>query len=56
MSRVAELVSGGQTGVDRVALDAALERNVPCGGWGWRSTRFDRPRCIGPPRAGHFGF
>ncbi len=27
------LVSGGQTGVDRAALDVALELGVPCGGW-----------------------
>ena len=27
------LVSGGQTGVDRAALDAALSRGLPCGGW-----------------------
>lgn len=27
------IVSGGQTGVDRGALDAALAREVPCGGW-----------------------
>jgi hypothetical protein len=27
------LVSGGQTGVDRAALDAALELGIPCGGW-----------------------
>jgi hypothetical protein len=27
------IVSGGQTGVDRAALDAALVREVPCGGW-----------------------
>lgn len=27
------IVSGGQTGVDRGALDAALERGIPCGGW-----------------------
>jgi hypothetical protein len=25
--------SGGQTGVDRAALDAALELGLPCGGW-----------------------
>jgi hypothetical protein len=25
--------SGGQTGVDRAALDAALEAGLPCGGW-----------------------
>ncbi len=27
------IVSGAQTGVDRGALDAALERGVDCGGW-----------------------
>ena len=27
------IVSGGQTGVDRAALDAALARGVSCGGW-----------------------
>lgn len=27
------LVSGGQTGVDRGALDAALAFGLPCGGW-----------------------
>jgi hypothetical protein len=27
------IVSGGQTGVDRAALDAAIERGVPHGGW-----------------------
>ena len=27
------VVSGGQTGVDRGALDAALSLGVPCGGW-----------------------
>ena len=28
-----KIVSGGQTGVDRGALDAALAMNVACGGW-----------------------
>ena len=27
------IVSGGQAGVDRAALDVALERGIPCGGW-----------------------
>lgn len=27
------IISGGQTGVDRAALDAALANGVACGGW-----------------------
>lgn len=34
-----EIISGGQTGVDRAALDAALERGLPCGGWCPRGRR-----------------
>ncbi|MEX2288399.1 MAG: putative molybdenum carrier protein [Planctomycetaceae bacterium] len=30
---VSRIVSGGQTGVDRAALDVALERGIACGGW-----------------------
>jgi predicted Rossmann-fold nucleotide-binding protein len=30
---VEKVISGGQTGVDRAALDAALELGIPCGGW-----------------------
>jgi hypothetical protein len=30
---VTKIVSGGQTGVDRAALDAALAVDFPCGGW-----------------------
>jgi hypothetical protein len=30
---LAKIISGGQTGVDRGALDAALDGNFPCGGW-----------------------
>jgi Circularly permutated YpsA SLOG family len=32
-SRSFRVVSGGQTGVDRGALDAALDLGVSCGGW-----------------------
>jgi Circularly permutated YpsA SLOG family len=28
-----KIVSGGQTGVDRAALDVAMELKLPCGGW-----------------------
>lgn len=28
-----KIISGGQTGVDRAALDTALENNLPAGGW-----------------------
>lgn len=27
------VISGGQTGVDRGALDAAIDTGFPCGGW-----------------------
>ncbi len=30
---IGRIVSGGQTGVDRAALDAALALGLPCGGW-----------------------
>ncbi len=30
---VKKIVSGGQTGVDRAALDVALVYGIPCGGW-----------------------
>ena len=30
---LAKIVSGGQTGVDRAVLDAALAYNITCGGW-----------------------
>ncbi|MHC4219949.1 MAG: putative molybdenum carrier protein [Planctomycetota bacterium] len=28
-----KVISGGQTGVDRAALDAAIEAGIACGGW-----------------------
>ncbi len=30
---IAKVISGGQTGVDRAALDVARELGIPCGGW-----------------------
>lgn len=30
---VRRIVAGGQTGVDRAALDFALAHRIPCGGW-----------------------
>jgi hypothetical protein len=30
---VKKIISGGQTGVDRAALDVALELGLECGGW-----------------------
>jgi hypothetical protein len=33
------IVSGGQTGVDRAALDVALALRIPCGGWCPRGRR-----------------
>jgi hypothetical protein len=30
---IQKIVSGGQTGVDRAALDVALEMGILCGGW-----------------------
>jgi len=32
-NRIEKIISGGQTGVDRAALDMALEFGIPCGGW-----------------------
>jgi putative molybdenum carrier protein len=37
--RLARIVSGGQTGVDRAALDVALALGIPCGGWVPRGRR-----------------
>jgi hypothetical protein len=36
---IAKLISGGQTGVDRAALDAALRLGIPCGGFCPRGRR-----------------
>jgi hypothetical protein len=37
--RIEKIVSGGQTGVDRGGLDAALALGIPCGGWCPRGRR-----------------
>ena len=45
--RITRLVSGGQTGADRAALDAAVALGVPYGGWcapdGWAEDLADPP-------------
>jgi hypothetical protein len=47
MPPMLKVVSGGQTGVDRAALDAARALGMPCGGWCPRGRRAeDGP--IGP--------
>lgn len=38
------MVSGGQTGVDRAGLDAALALGIPCGGWCPRGRRAEDGR------------
>jgi hypothetical protein len=41
---LAQVVSGGQTGVDRAALDAASQCNIPIGGWCPRGRRSEDGR------------
>lgn len=41
---LAKIVSGGQTGVDRAALDVALDAGLPCGGWIPRGRRAEDGR------------
>jgi putative molybdenum carrier protein len=41
---LAKLISGGQTGVDRAALDVALALGLPCGGWCPRGRRAEDGR------------
>jgi len=45
---VLRVISGGQTGVDRAALDAALECGIPIGGWCPRGRRAESGEI--PPR------
>jgi hypothetical protein len=39
-----KIISGGQTGVDQGALDAALELSFPCGGWCPRERKSENGR------------
>jgi hypothetical protein len=46
-----KIISGGQTGVDRAALDVAIERAMSWGGWcpkgGWAEDYPDEPGLLG---------
>lgn len=44
MSAIRRIVSGGQTGVDRAALEVALDLGLPCGGWVPRGRRTEDGR------------
>ena len=39
MTTIAKIISGGQTGVDRAALDVAIQLGIPHGGWCPRGRR-----------------
>lgn len=41
---IARIVSGGQTGVDRAALEVARDLGLPCGGWVPRGRRAEDGR------------
>lgn len=44
-----KIVSGGQTGVDRGALEAAIDLGLYWGGWapkGWRAEDSEKPLAI----------
>jgi hypothetical protein len=47
-----KIISGGQTGVDRAALDVAIERGMEWGGWcpkdGWAEDHTRPPGLLGP--------
>jgi hypothetical protein len=54
-----KIISGGQTGVDRAALDVALKHGIDCGGWvpAGRLDEFGRIPDYYPVRElGHGGF
>mgnify|MGYP003793290687 CR=1 FL=1 len=41
---IKKIVSGGQTGVDRAALDVAMQLGIPVGGWCPRGRRAEDGR------------
>lgn len=41
---IKRIISGGQSGVDRAALDVALERGILCGGWCPRGRKAEHGR------------
>jgi hypothetical protein len=51
MKQVTRIVAGGQSGVDRAALDFAILRGVPYGGWcpkdGWAEDMTEPPGLLG---------
>jgi hypothetical protein len=49
-SPVPKIVSGGQTGADRTALDWALSHDIECGG---RPRKGGKPRTVGLPKGIH---
>lgn len=50
MIKIAKLVSGGQTGVDRAVLDFAINYGIPYGGWvpaeGWAEDYLNPPGVV----------
>ena len=44
MTTIAKIISGGQTGVDRAALDVAIVLGIPHGGWCPRGRRSEDGR------------
>ena len=44
---IERIISGGQTGVDRAALDVAMELGIPCGGWCPKGRRAEDGRIPG---------
>lgn len=42
--RIEKIISGGQTGADRAALDFAIQHNIPHGGWVPRGRRAEDGR------------